>query len=332
MNTLVLAPFTDLGLTQLKRLGSVTCEPWTETQMLYHPEDLGRRLTDEGFQALIVEADFLFEELFESAKGLRIAAICRTALNQVDLDAATEQGVAIIHTPGRNAQAVAELVIGQLLDLARHITEAAQFVVRGEWQDPTEAYIRFRGRELNGATLGLIGLGQIGVRVARLGRAIGMRVLAYDPYVITTSRAARNVEFCGLEDLLSESDFVSIHVPETNDTTGMIGASQLALMRSSSYLINVTSANVVNVNALADSLRNGNIAGAAMDVHQSHPITPDSPFLGLPNVMLTPHIGGATTESIARHSSVIVEDLQRFVAGKQPKRLANVDVWKRRRL
>lgn len=331
MNTLVLAPFTDVGLTALRELGSVTYEPWTRTQVLWDPEELGERLTNEGFDALVVEADFLFEELFETAKGLRFAAICRAALNQVDLDAATEQGVVIVNTPGRNAQAVAELVLGHLLSLARHIPAAARYVTDGEWQDPTEAYTRFQGRELAGATLGLVGLGQIGSRVARLGRGIGMRVLAYDPYVTPGSRAASGVELCSLDRLLAESDFVSVHVPETDETTSLIGASQLAQMSSNAYLVNVTSPAVVNAVALADALRTGAIAGAAMDVHESHPIAPDSPLLGLPKVILTPHIGGATAESIQRHSAMVVEDLQRFIAGKRPKHLANHDVWSRRR-
>jgi D-3-phosphoglycerate dehydrogenase len=331
MNTLVLAPFTDAGLASLRELGDVTYEPWTATQMLHDPEELGERLTNEGFDALVVEADFLFEDLFESANSLRFAAICRAALNQVDLDAATEQGVVIVHAPGRNAQAVAELVLGHLLSLARHIPASARYVANGQWQDPTEAYTRFQGRELTGATLGLVGLGQIGSRVAKLSRGIGMRRLAYDPYVMPGSRAAPGVEICSLKRLLTESDFVSVHVPENDETTNLIGARQLALMRSNAYLVNVTSPAVVNVSALADALRTGAIAGAAMDVHESHPIAPDSPLLGLPNVILTPHIGGATVESIERHSAMVVEDIRRFVAGKRPKRLANLPVWSRRR-
>ena len=331
MNTLVLAPFTDMALASLRAFGDVVYEPWPETQVLYDPEELGDRLTRDGFEALIVEADFLFVELFDTAKGLQFAAMCRAALNQVSLDEATEHGVVIVHTPGRNAQAVAELVLGHLLGLARQISSAARFVADGDWQDPTEAYTRFQGRELRGATLGLVGLGQIGTRVALLGRSIGMRVLAYDPYVAPGSRTAAGVEICSLEWLLAHSDFVSVHVPETEETIGLIGPQQLALMRSDAYLVNVTSPAVVEVNALAMALGHNKIAGAAMDVYDSHPIAPNSPLLGLSNMVLTPHIGGATVESIDRHSSMVVEDIQRFVAGKRPKRLANPAVWRRRR-
>ena len=120
---------------------------------------------------------------FELAGSLRFAAVCRAALNHVDLDAATAAGVVVVHTPGRNAQAVAELVLGQMVALARMIAASHDYVVGKRWEDPSEPYVRFRGRELAGATLGVVGLGDIGRRVASLGRAVGMRVLAHDPYV-----------------------------------------------------------------------------------------------------------------------------------------------------
>lgn len=331
MNTLVLAPFSEQGLAALDGLGSVTYEPWTETRRLYDPEELGARLQGQGFDALVVEADFLFDELFESATTLRFAAICRAALNQVDLDAATEHGVAIVHTPGRNAQAVAELVLGLMLSLARHVPDAASYLASGAWEDPTEPYTRFQGRELAGATLGVIGLGQIGRRVASLGRGVGMRVLAHDPYVRPGSRGSAGATLATLDDLLEHSDFVSVHVPETDETTGMLGARELALLGPASYLVNVTSSAVVDAAALARALESGAIAGAAMDVHEAHPIPPDSLFLGQPKALLTPHIGGATIETIERHSAMVLADLRSFIAGRRPKHLANPGVWTHRR-
>ena len=331
MNALVLAPFSEEGLAALDALGSVTYEPWTETQHLYDPEELGARLQGQGFDALVVEADFLFDELFEAAPALRFAAICRAALNQVDLEAATGYGVVIVHTPGRNAQAVAELVLGLMLSLARNLPEAASYIESGAWEDPTEPYTRFRGRELAGATLGVIGLGHIGRRVASLGRGVGMRVLAHDPYVRPGSRTTAGATLTTLDALLAHSDFVSVHVPETTETTGMLGARELALMGQTCYLVNVTSPAVVDAQALARVLADGSIAGAAMDVHDAHPIPPSSPFIGQPRALLTPHIGGATVESIERHSAMVAADLRAFVAGRRPKRLANPEVWRRRK-
>ncbi|MDA0797996.1 MAG: hydroxyacid dehydrogenase [Chloroflexi bacterium] len=331
MKTLIFAPFSTSGLAALRDLGDIVYEPWTDTQEIQDPEELGQRIAADGVDALVVEIDFLFEELFDAAPGLRFAAICRSALNQVDLEAATDRGVVIAHTPGRNAQAVAELVLGHLLSLARHIPQASAFVANGQWEDPTEPYTRFQGREVAGATLGLVGLGQIGGRVARLARGVGMRVQAYDPYVSPGTRAAAGVTLVDLNTLLATSDFVSIHVPETIETTGMLDGEALAKMRPNAYLVNVTSPTIVDRDALVNALRTGKLAGAAMDVHDSHPLAPDSPFIDMPNVLLTPHIGGATRETIERHSAMVAEDLRRFARGAKPKHLANPDVWARRR-
>jgi D-3-phosphoglycerate dehydrogenase len=327
VNTLILAPFSNEGLTTLGTMGSVCYEPWTQTNKLQDPEELGIRLRSDNFQALIVEADFLFEELFAAAQDLRFAAICRAALNQVDLDAATEHGVTIVHTPGRNAQAVAELVMGLMYSLARHIPQTTSYVGDGRWQDPTEAYTAFRGRELAGATLGVIGFGAIGKSVAKLAHAVGMRVVAHDPYVQPGSRSTAGVRFVDLETLLRAGDFITVHVPETPETTCMLSDDLLSLMRSSAYLVNVTSPAVVDQDALASALREGRLAGAAMDVHDAHPIPPNSPFLRVPNVLLTPHIGGATHETIQRHSQMVVTDIQRFLKGQKPLHLANPAVW-----
>ncbi len=327
MNTLVLAPFSDDGLARLGALGRVAYEPWTETRMLWDPEELGGRLTQEGFDALAVEADFLFEELFDAATGLRIAAICRGDLHHADLDAATERGIAIVRTPARNAQAVAEFAVAQMLALARHTNAGEQYVREGRWEDPTDPYVRFRGRELAGATLGIVGYGAIGRAVARIAAGFGMRVLAYDPYV----HEAEGVEMTGLDALLAASDFVSMHVPDTPDTMGMLGEARIAAMKPGAYLVNVTNSSVADRAALAAALTEGRLAGAALDVHEAHPIPPDSPFLGLPNVLLTPHIGGATRETIKRHSAMVAEDFERFARGEQPLRLVNPDVWGRLR-
>ena len=227
----------------------------------------------------MVESDFLFEELFEAAEGvLRLAAICRAALNQVDLESATDRGVTVLHTPGRNAQAVAELVLGLVLSLARHIPQAHSYVGTGHWEDPTEPYRLFQGQEVAGATLGIIGLGEIGKRVARLGRGLGMRALAYDPYVRAGTRGTAGVTLASLEAVLRESDFVTAHVPETPETEGLLNAERLRVMRPTAYLVNVTSPGVVDTEALAAALRDGRLAGAAMDVHETHPIPPRHPF------------------------------------------------------
>lgn len=336
MNSLILAPFSDGGLAALREIGAAAYEPWTQTQRLYDPEELGERLTAEGVGALIVEADFLFEELFEAAPPLRFAAVCRASLNQVDLDAATEYGVVVVHTPGRNAQAVAELVLALMLTLARRVPTASAYAAFGAWEDPTDPYTRFHGRELAGATLGLVGYGAIGRRVAALARGVGMRVLAYDPYLAPDAPGLRGVVLVELETLLREADFVSVHAPDTASTMRLINAVAFRLMRPGAYLINVSSPWVVDTAALAAAIERGALAGAALDVHEAHPIPPNAPMLDVARrmpdrVVLTPHVGGATAETIERHSAMVVEDLRRFLAGRRPKRLANPEVWPRRR-
>ena len=327
MNTLVLAPFSTEGMARLAALGRAVHEPWTATRTLWDPEELGARLAAEGFDSLAVEADFLFEELFDAAPGLRIAAVCRGALNHVDLDAATDRGVAVVHTPGRNAQAVAEFVVGQMIALARHVPAAERRVRDGAWTEPAEAYIRFQGRELAGATLGLIGLGAIGRAVARIAAGFGMRTLAYDPYAPETE----GVERASLDDLLAAADFVSAHAPETPETAGMLSAERIAAMKRGAYFVNAVAPSVADSAALAAALAEGRLAGAALDVHEAHPIPPDSPFLRLPNVLLTPHIGGATQETVERHSAMAAGDIERFSRCERPVHLANPEVWGRLR-
>ena len=331
MDTLVLAPFSAHGLGVLKHLGRVTYEPWTETGELQDPQELGERLQREGYEALVVEADFLFEELFQEATALRFAALCRAALNQVDLETATKHGVVVVHTPGRNAQAVAELVLGLMLSLARHLPQAHHYVSRHQWEEPTEPYTAFRGRELAGAVLGVVGLGEIGRRVARIGRGVGMRVLARDPYVKPGAQRTARLTLVSLEELLRESDFVSLHVPETPDTASLLDQRRLSMLRPSSYLVNVTSPAIVEQEALVAALRAGRLAGAALDVHEAHPVPPNSPLLQLHNVVLTPHIGGATAETVERYSQMVLADLQRFLTGQRPRHIANPEVWRRRR-
>ena len=327
MNSLVLAPFSDDGLARLRALGRVAHEPWTATQTLWDPEELGRRLAAEAFDALVIEADFAFEELFAEAPRLRIVAVCRGALNHVDLDAATDAGVVVVHTPARNAQAVAEFAVAQLFALARRTAQADRYIRDGLWADLADPYTRFQGRELAGAKLGLVGLGAVGRAIARIAAALDMRAIAYDPYVAD----AENAELVTLDELLRSADFVCLQAPDTESTAGMIDAERIAAMKPGALLVNVASPYAVDRRALADALARGHIAGAAIDVHEAQPVPPDSPFLGLPNVLLTPHIGGATRETVERHSAMAAEDIERFARGLRPLRLANPHVWERRR-
>ena len=324
---LVLAPFSASGLESLRESLDVSYESWLDTRRLYDPTELASRLRRDGMAILVVEADFVFEEVFEATPDLSFLGVCRGGLDHVDVDAATRHGVLVVNTPGRNASAVAEHALGLMLALARHIPKAHRYLTSGEWQDPVEPYMTMRGVELAGRTLGVIGLGAIGRRLAAITSAVGMTVLAHDPYVTSPPRGITHTE---LDELLAQSDFVAISAPLSPETEGLIDARRLGLMKPSAYIVSLSAAAIVSEEALVAALRQRQIAGLAMDVFETHPISPNSPLLSLNNVVLTPHLGGATDETVARHSKMMADDIRRFCAGRRPQNLVNPDAWKSR--
>ena len=176
----------------------------------HHPIELAERINEESITALVVESDFVFEDTLDLTPGLRFVGVCRAAVNQVDVDFATANGVVVVNTPGRNANAVAEHTLGLMLALARRIPAAHRYVQSGEWLVPTEPYIAFRGVELRGRTVGIVGLGAVGRRLADVCLALGMNVQAYDPYLAS---APDGVMLVSQETLMATSDFVCVHVP-----------------------------------------------------------------------------------------------------------------------
>lgn len=331
MKSLVLAPFDNDALNAMNGLTEVVHESWTETRLLYSPDELAQRANEEGIDILVIEADFAFEELFEGAPGLLFVGVCRQELNHVDIGAATRHGVVVVNTPARNARAVAEHTIGLMLSLARRIPEAHSYVKSKMWHDPVGPYITMRGTELGGKVLGIIGLGAIGRIVARLARGMGMKVLAYDPYAGAIGQRVRGVPLASLEDLLHESHFVTLHVPRASETNGLLDSNRIQMMREGAFLVNTSSYAAVDEHALVEALRSGRLSGAALDVHEAHPIPTTSPLLGLDNVVLTPHIGGATKETISRYSWMIVDAVRAFLKGRRPQHLVNPEVWRVRR-
>ena len=325
MRTLILAPFDPAQLDRLRAAMPVEYESWLDTRSLAHPEELAARIRASGVSILVVEADFVFEETMADAPALRLVGICRASTNQVDLEAATRHGVAVVNAPARNARAVAELSLGLMFALARRIPRAHTYVASGQWKNPVEPYASMRGAEMLGSSVGIIGLGAIGGELARICVALGMDVTAHDPFV---SNPPPGVRMTSLECLASNSDFISVHLPATPATTGMIGAGVISRMKRSAFLVSCSDPSVIDRASLVNALESRRIAGAAFDVFDTHPIAPDNPLLGLDNVILTPHIGGATAETIQRHSRMIADDIFRFVRGERPVNLVNPEVWK----
>ena len=330
-HALILAPFAAVEAARLSAVMQVTVESWLQTSRLYDPDELAERIQRDSITHLVIEADFLFTETMERTPTLRLVGICRNAFNQVDVDAAGQLGILVVNTPGRNALAVAELTIGMLLSLARRIPSAHRYVQGGQWQDPTGAYESFRGTELAGKTAGIVGFGAIGRLVASRLIALDMRILAFDPYA-EAAVAAAHFTPVPLERLLDQSDYVLIHAPSLPSTMGMIGREQLARMKPSAYLVNTSAPGVCDEAALIDALSARRIAGAALDVFDGQPLPQSSKLLSLDNVLLTPHVGGATVETIERYSQMIVDDIICAEAGATPRHLVDPAAWEKRRL
>lgn len=323
---LILAPFDTRQIFRLNAEIAIRYESWLDTRRVSDPDALAVRIRDERFTMLVIEADFVFEDMLDVCPALEFVGVCRSSVSQVDVEAATARGVTVVNAPGRNARAVAEHALALMLALARRIPQSHRFAASGAWRNPAEGYIHMRGVELGGRTLGVVGLGASGGELARIGGAMGMIVLATDPFAAPTDAA----ELVDLATLAAESDFISLHAPAAPPTIGMINADFIELMKPGAYLVNCADARLLDQPAVVAALAERRIAGAAFDVFDTHPIAPDSPLLGLDNTILTPHVGGATEETIARHSAMMADDMLRFVRGVKPANLVNSQAWERR--
>ena len=326
---LILAPFSEDALARLGKHVRVSYESWLSTGELLSPDDMVRRINDEGISILVVEADYVFEEVFANAPGLEFLGVCRSSLGHIDVEAATEHGVLVVNTPGRNANAVAELTLGLMLSLARGIPASDRYVSEGRWEDPVGPYTHMRGTELGGKTLGLLGFGAIGRAVSKRARSFGMKVIAYDPYLGAPGTRLGGARLESLETLLEESDYLSVHTPDTVETRGLVNKDNVSLLKRGVSIINTASYWAIDEDGLVGALRSGQVRAVAMDVHRTHPIPPNSPLLSMDNALLTPHIGGATAETVQRQSIMMVEDIRRYLRGHRPRRLVNDSVWGR---
>ncbi len=329
MKALVLAPFDSAALERLGQSMEVAYESWIDTRKLLSPEEFVERIQREDIGILVVEADFLPREVFEKADKLKMVGVCRADASHIDMEAATEYGVPVVNTPARNAIAVAELTVGLMLSLIRKIPDAHNMVRSRQWVDPTGAYFTLRGTELTGKTVGIVGFGAIGRLVARLLQAFDTSIIVYDPFLPGEKVRERGAEPVELDDLMSRSDIITLHCSVTPESMGLLDARRIALMKPTACLVNAASTFVIDNEAVIGALREKRIAGAAFDVYETWPVRPDSPLLELDNVVLTPHIGGATAETLVRYSGWIVDDVERFLRGERPVNLLNPQVWEK---
>lgn len=254
----------------------------------------------------------LDDEAFAHAPRLRMVSILGTGTDNVNLEAASRRGITVTNTPGVGAPSVAELTIGVMLALARAIPRSDRIVRAGRWD-------HLEGPELAGKTLGLLGLGAIGSYVARLARAVGMQVIAWTFRASPERALALGVEVVAdRDDVFRRADVVSLHLRNTPEVRGLVGARELALMKPSAYLINTARGALVDSAALAAALRMGQIAGAALDVYTEEPLRPErNPFLDLDSIILTPHIGAVTHEANARSRAMPVDNIIAFLEGRR---------------
>ncbi|MGZ4689545.1 MAG: NAD(P)-dependent oxidoreductase [Acidimicrobiia bacterium] len=319
---LVTAPFRGEGLETIRELCSeVVLDPWIDHRplRLYRAEQLAERIEAEGATLLIVESDSVKGPVLE----LPLIAIgsCRGDPTNVDIPGATERGIPVLRAPGRNADAVAELTVGLMLAVNRGILVADRDVREGQiWRDGTIPYQRFRAWQLAGRTAGIVGLGAVGRATRWRLEGLGMRVIAHDPYSSESTHSMR--------DLLNESDFVSMHAAVTPETEGLMGRDEFARMKEDAVYINSARALLHDTDALVDALRSGQIAGAGLDHFVGENLSPDHPLCSMDNVVLTPHIGGATWDTEENHSRLIADGLRILLDGGRPPNLVNPEVLK----
>ena len=289
---LVMEPLAQEGLDLLATAARVTIAAGASAA------DLAALL--EQADALLVRSKTrVTAELIAAAPRLRVIGRVGTGVDNIDLEAATHRGVVVVNAPYGNTVSVAEHTLGLMLALARHISEADRSMRAGRWEKTA-----FEGTQLRGKTLGLIGLGRVGAAVARRALGLEMKVKAHDAFVTPERAAQMGVAWVTLDELLASSDFVSLHLPDTEQTRGMIGARELARMKQGAYLINCARGSLVDEQALLAALDSGRLAGAALDVFSREPL-PDCALLQHPRVLLTPHLGASTVEA-QRDSAVDV--------------------------
>ncbi len=337
MKAFLTASFDPAGLERLRRIMPVHVEDWRETKKIYFEgQELAARIREQGCDVLIVEADFVQRDLIE-AVDLRMIGSCRGTPNNVDAAAATEKGIPVFFTPARNADAVADLTVCFMLTLARHVYDAIAFVKGGQSHfgsagEFLDMYEAMTGVELYQKTVGIVGFGAIGRRVARRVLAFGARPLAFDPFVEDAVFAEVGAERAPeLDALLTRADFLSIHLPDVPATKGMIGRREIERLKPGAYFINTARAASVEEEPLYQALVDGRIRAAALDVfwEGQEPVRSENRFVKLPNVIATPHIGGATFDVMVHQAEMMCECIEAYLAGRRPPHIVNPEVLER---
>jgi D-3-phosphoglycerate dehydrogenase len=272
-----------------------------------------------GFEALVVRSETkVTRRLIEAASRLKIIARAGAGVDNIDVPAATEKGIVVVNAPEGNTIAACEHTLALMLALARNIPQANSLLKQGVWERK-----KFMGVELNGKTLGVVGLGKIGSQVARRAKAFGMRVIAYDPYVREESAEHLGVELRDFNSVLQEADFLTFHLPLTKDTYHIVGPQEFGMMKTGVRVLNVARGGIVDEQALYEAIKSGKVAGAAVDVFEQEPQR-SSPLFELDQVIVTPHLGASTAEAQVNVAVDVARDIIRCLSGQPVLNAVNI--------
>lgn len=289
-----LAPLSEAGIEVVK-----------ETKL--PPEELIKRLKDAD-GVIVRSATRITAEVMDGAEKLRVIGRAGVGVDNIDVSAATERGIVVMNAPDGNTITTAEHTIALLVSLARNVPQAHARLQNGVWDKKS-----FVGVELNGKTLGVIGLGRIGRHVARVAKGLGMKIIAYDPFVSDEQAKEAGLEISTLDNVFSKADFLTIHTPVTDETRGIIGAGAFAKMKDGVRLVNCARGGLVDEDALLRAIESGKVAGAALDVYSTEPLAEDSPLLNNDKIITTPHLGASTTEAQEGVALTVAEQIRDYL-------------------
>ncbi len=274
------------------------------------------------YDALIIRSSVkVNSKVLEAATNLKVIGRAGVGLDNVDIQAASRRGVVVMNTPAANTITTAEHAVTLILSLCRHVPQAQASILKGEWKRS-----KFMGSQLHGKTLGIVGLGRIGMHVAHLAQAFGMKVIGVDPYISEATAQERKIALVNLDTLLAQADIITLHTVLTAETRGMINAETIAKMKPGVRLVNAARGELVDEAALVEALRSGQIAGAALDTYPQEPLPADSALRSLPNVVLTPHIAASTVEAQDDAGTQVVEQVLAALRGEEYRNAVNMPV------
>jgi len=319
--------FPERGLNAIKK--NFDAEVWPEYAPPQKKLIIEKAKNVDALATLL--SDKIDAEVFDAAPKLKIVAQMAVGFDNIDIREATKRGIYVTNTPEVLTDTTADFAWALLMSIARRVVEADKYVRTGQWKVGWHPMM-MQGRDVHGSTIGIVGAGRIGYGVAERAKGFKMKILFYDVIPrpeMEKGLGAKRVEF---DELLKESDFVSIHVPLMKQTYHLINAEKLKLMKKTAYLINNSRGPVVDEKALYQALKEGKIAGAGLDVFEQEPTPVDSPLLKLDNVVVAPHISSASYETRSRMAEMVAENLVAFFKGERPPNLVNPDVLKVRQL